>query len=236
MSPNILELHNLHYQIDQQTIIKDISFTQQKGEIICFFGPSGCGKTTLLKLIAQLLNGYGGQINNHAQKLAYLFQEPRLLPWKTALNNVKLILDKNTYSADGINKIRTLFRFVGLSDTDLNKYPSQLSGGMRQRVALVRALINQPDLLLMDEPFSALNFELRLKLQDKILDDVQNKNLSVILVTHDSFEAVRMADKIYFLTATPATISAQLCLEGKTYERSIEYIQKMIAKIRALST
>lgn len=226
---DIIKITNLNYQIHSQVILKNINFTQKKGQIICFFGPSGCGKTTLLKCIAQLAIGYRGQIDNHARKLAYLFQEPRLLPWKTAIDNVKFVCDNpHPILAD-------LFSFVGLSDNDLHKYPSQLSGGMRQRVALVRALINQPDLLLMDEPFSALNYELRLKLQDKILDDVQNKNLSVILVTHDSYEAVRMADVIYFLSPTPAIIKATLNLDGKAHGRSMEYLQKMMQKIRKLS-
>lgn len=232
MPPNILELYNLRYQIDGQTIIKDISFTQKKGKIICFFGPSGCGKTTLLKCIGQLATGYGGQIINHAQKLAYLFQEPRLLAWKTAADNVRIVTDNMQNSMDNKTKIAEYFDFVGLSAQDLQKYPRQLSGGMRQRVALVRALINSPDLLLMDEPFSALNYELRLKLQDKILDDIKAHNLSVILVTHDSFEAARMADKIYFLTPTPTTISTKLSLKIQAQERNMEYIQNIIEKIR----
>ncbi len=189
----MLTLNNLTADLMGETIIEDFNFTLSRGEVACLYGPSGCGKTTILRLIAGIIDEESGTIDNQFKRTTYLFQEHRLLPWRTAWENIDCQnTDKQTQIADLLTQLE-------LDKDDWHKYPHELSGGMRQRVALGRALITEPDLLLMDEPFSALDFELKQNLQNLILERVHKHQMSIILVTHDRYEALRLADKIYIL-------------------------------------
>ena len=142
----MLTLDNIQIDLGGQTIVENFSLHLAAGECLALSGASGCGKTTILRAIAGLVELEDGTITCHARRLAYLFQEPRLLPWLRADENVRLVAPE----ADTA-RIKTLFRELWLDDKDLRKYPHELSGGMQQRVALARALITEPDLLLMDE-------------------------------------------------------------------------------------
>ena len=202
----MLTLDNIQIDLGGQTIVENFSLHLAAGECLALSGASGCGKTTILRAIAGLVALEDGSIRCHARRLAYLFQEPRLLPWLRADENVRLVAP-DTDTA----RIRTLFRELWLDDKDLRKYPHELSGGMQQRVALARALITEPDLLLMDEPFSALDARLRDELQQRVIRLI-DAGTAVCLVTHDAQEAVRLARHIYCLRGKPTQCFADIHL------------------------
>lgn len=194
----MLTLSKLNADLMSETIVENFNFHLNKGEVACLYGPSGCGKTTVLRLIAGLIDAESGHIDNQFSRTTYLFQEHRLLPWRSAWENIAVVA-ANKPANKLTQQIGDLLTQLQLDEIDWHKYPHELSGGMRQRVALARALITEPDLLLMDEPFSALDFELKKSLQDLILNRVTELGMSIILVTHDRYEALRMANKIYLL-------------------------------------
>lgn len=202
-----------------KTILFDhLHLTLTGGKFTCLLGPSGVGKTTLLRMIAglELVNG---EISCDNQKplpkqIAYLAQNDLLMPWLTALNNALLGARLRAVLSPSIIKYaKNLFAKVGLSDTE-KKYPRQLSGGMRQRVALVRTLLEDKPIVLMDEPFSAVDAITRFHLQS--LAARLLKNRTVLLVTHDPSEALRLADDIYILAGQPATLQSSIHLTSDT--------------------
>ncbi|MCT8137238.1 ABC transporter ATP-binding protein [Anaerobacillus sp. CMMVII] len=195
------------------TALKDISLSVENGEFVSLIGPSGCGKTTLLSLIAGLIQPTDGEINIEGQqilrpsaKTGYMLQQDYLFPWLTIEQNITLglrtmkILNEETRSYS-----LTLLDKMGLLDKK-DDYPSQLSGGMRQRVALVRMLATEPKLLLLDEPFSALDYQTKLKLEDLVSLTIKEQRKTAILVTHDIGEAIAMSDRIVLLSARPGKI------------------------------
>ena len=197
----MLHIKNLRIDLAGQTIIEHINLDLAAGQSLALSGASGSGKTTLLRAIAGLNEPQEGHIDCQAKRLAYLYQEPRLLPWLRADENIRLVAPD---ASD--ERIRQLLADLWLDSKDARKYPHELSGGMQQRIALARALITEPDLLLMDEPFSALDARLRDELQQRIIRTI------VVLVTHDAQEAVRLAQHIYCLGGKPAGIFAEIPL------------------------
>ena len=194
-------------------VLRDVSFDVGKGEIVGVLGASGCGKSTLLRLIVGLDRDYSGRIAvagkgaaDPARRISMVFQDHRLFPWLTVAENVGLALDRATLSrAEKRDRIRHYVDLVGLSDF-IDAYPKQLSGGMAQRAAIARALVSEPEILLMDEPFGALDSLLRLRLQDELLRIWQHRTLSVIVVTHDIEEALYLGDRVIVLEANPGRI------------------------------
>lgn len=217
----MLTLDHITFRRLGETILDGISLHLPPGRVACLFGASGCGKTTLLRLIAGLEQPTRGRITHRAARPAYLFQEHRLLPWKNALDNVTLVTPRPGKMRD---HAAALLHELALDDNDLGKYPHELSGGMCQRVALARALITDPDLLLMDEPFSALDSNLRRHLQHIVCERTLAGQTSVVLVTHDAHEALRMADHIHFLSRKPARITATLHLDTPQNARDAHYL------------
>jgi len=195
--------HNMNGEIEA---IKDITFDLKEGEFIAIVGPSGCGKSTLLSILCNLEKKSSGEIKIDNKKIGYMLQEDSLFEWRNILNNALLGLeiDKNLTNENKIYTISLLEKY-GLKDF-LYKKPSSLSGGMRQRVALIRTLANKPDILILDEPFSALDYQSRLTVSNDVYQIIKNENKSAIMVTHDIAEAVSMADRIIVLTKRPATI------------------------------
>ena len=184
----MLELKNVCFSYGEQEILRDISLRLDCGERMAITGPSGCGKTTLLRIADSLLTASCGSVSNDFKRTAIMFQEPRLLPWLTAKENVSLVLN----DADAHNSaIEWLTRF-GLQD-DLNKKPHELSGGMQQRVALARTMAYNGDLLLLDEPFKALDEETK---NSAIRTLSEYTNAAIILVTHDRSDADALGCKI----------------------------------------
>ena len=218
----MLELKNVEYEILRDKVVRNFSLNVKGGEVVTLFGPSGCGKTTILRLISGLNEPRKGKIVNNFKKITYFFQENRLLTWKNALENVLLVMDK-----PDINAVLELFKKVGLSQKDILKYPSELSGGMRQRVAFVRAVVTKPDLLLMDEPFSGLDYDMK-EILIEIIGQRVSEGMSVVLVTHDRMEAVKMSNRIYFLSSKGAVIQRELEIDKDFKERDFTFISKMM--------
>ena len=218
----MLELQNLEYEILRDKVVRDFSLKVGAGEVVTLFGASGCGKTTILRLISGLIDPRNAMKINKFKKTTYLFQENRLLEWKNALENVLLVMDEPDEKA-----VLELFARLGLTEKDALKYPDELSGGMRQRVAFVRAIVTKPDLLLMDEPFSGLDYDMKEILIDIVTRRVE-EGMSVVLVTHDRMEAARMSSKICFLASKGAVIERELELDRAFSQRDFAYASGVI--------
>ena len=196
----MLKITNLSFAFGKKTVIEDLSLELNKGEILALMAPSGYGKTTLLGLVAGFLKPQKGEIENSFEKVAYVFQEPRLFPWLTVEENLLAVMnekDENTAKT-----VAQCLALVGLADA-ADKYPGELSGGMKSRASLARALSYGGDLFLLDEPFAALDEDLRHDLAIKIKDYLRARGASAILVTHNREDAEMIADRI--LTAQSLT-------------------------------
>ena len=197
------------------TAIADISFDLHRGEVVAIVGPSGCGKTTLFNVIAGLLEPTRGRINVNGEPVhsatghvGYMLQKDLLLPWRTVMDNVIVGLQvRNTPRKEAEAKAKVLIEAYGLKGFE-DAYPSALSGGMRQRVAFMRTLAFEPDVILLDEPFSALDSQTRLILQSDVLRIIRERSCSVVLVTHDVGEAITMADRIVVITSRPGRVKS----------------------------
>jgi NitT/TauT family transport system ATP-binding protein len=187
-------------------VIHDFSLTLPQGSCLSLLGPSGCGKTTLLRLIMGLEQPSTGSIAINpalAGQMAYVFQEPRLIPWRTTLENVLLPLELSSYhksqnKAEQQQRARELLQRLGLGER-IDHFPSELSGGMQMRAALARALITQPKILLLDEPFAALDERTRFRLQDLLLELKATLSLQYLFVTHSISEAIYLGDQVLLL-------------------------------------
>ncbi|GGE77943.1 ABC transporter ATP-binding protein [Priestia taiwanensis] len=189
-------------------VLEDITLSVEDGEFVSFIGPSGCGKTTLLSLISGLLTPLEGEIHftTNTKNIGYMLQQDYLFPWKTIEQNILLGLKvTKTLDEDTKKKALTLLEKVGLAHVQ-HAYPRQLSGGMRQRVALVRTLATNPGLLLLDEPFSALDYQNKLKLEDLVSVLLKQYNKTSILVTHDIEEAIAMSHRIFLFGGKPGKL------------------------------
>jgi len=204
-----LSIKKLSYKINQIDILKDISLNLEPDKIACVLGPSGCGKTTLLKLIAGLEKTQHGEIylrdnlvsspNTHIdtgkRNIGFLFQDYALFPHLTVEENLKFAIKNNKNNKEEIHEITNLIKLPNAN----SKYPHELSGGEQQRVALARSIIAQPNLLLLDEPFSSLDLNLKEEIRDDTLHLLQKFNISVIVVTHDPFEAMFISNQIHIM-------------------------------------
>lgn len=209
--------HVTHHYFSKHSYTKaleNVSFSVKEGEFVGLLGPSGCGKSTILSIIAGLIKQTEGAVHLHQEPLqktklaiGYMLQQDYLFPWKTILDNV-LIGPKiaGTIADDTAERALTLLNEVGLSGVS-SAYPDSLSGGMRQRVALVRTLMTDPKILLLDEPFSALDYQTKLKLEDLVAELLQAYHKTSILVTHDIGEAISMSDRILLMSANPGKIA-----------------------------
>jgi NitT/TauT family transport system ATP-binding protein len=194
--------------------IENITFDLKTGHLVTLLGPSGCGKTTFLKIVAGLIAASSGtvQINGHDvtephPDFGVVFQQANLMPWRTVLNNVLFPMEiLRRRGAEALARARELLSLVGLAGFE-QAYPSQLSGGMQQRVALCRALIHKPKLLLMDEPFGALDELTRMEMQDLLLDIRAKTGATVMFVTHSIGEAVYISDVVIVFSKRPAVIA-----------------------------
>lgn len=205
----INKLKKVYHDIDGEvTAIDDISLDVYEKELLSIVGPSGCGKTSLLSILSKLEDKSGGTILFEKDKIVmgYMLQKDALFPWRTILENCLIGLEINHTLCDKTKKrVIDLLNTYGLGEF-INKYPSSLSGGMRQRVALIRTLAIDPDILLLDEPFSALDYQTRLSLSDDVYRIIKNEGKTAILVTHDLAEAISLSDRIVVLSKRPATI------------------------------
>lgn len=220
---HILELKHVTYAyhtMEGETLaLSDISFSMQAGEFVAIVGPSGCGKSTLLSVIAGLIEPEKGLIKINGKHLresttnvGYMLQHDQLFEWRTIYNNVILGLEvQHMLTTKTKAKAHELLATYGLEQFEKSK-PSELSGGMRQRAALVRTLVLEPDILLLDEPFSALDYQTRLNVGDDIGQIIKQENKTAVLVTHDLSEAISLADRVIVLTKRPASIQQTIPL------------------------
>jgi NitT/TauT family transport system ATP-binding protein len=199
----------------RNAVIGEVSFSLRVGEIVSIVGPSGCGKTTLLNLLCGVLPLSGGSVVWRGRPLAgmpdrvgYMLQKDLLLPWRSALGNVTLGLEiKRLDRAQREQRAHAMLRTVGLAGFHAY-YPNALSGGMRQRVALARTLVTDPQVLLLDEPFAALDFQTKLLLESDMARLVRGEGRSLLLITHDVEEAVSLSDRVVVLSHRPSSIRA----------------------------
>jgi NitT/TauT family transport system ATP-binding protein len=217
-----IEFEHVRRTFGSEEIYRDLTFTLAKGGFACIVGPSGCGKSTALRLIGGLLTATSGRIAVEGRspeeawdRIAYVFQSPRLTPWRKAIDNVTLAEELRFgrgRRAERLAKAGQLLELVGLSDA-AGKYPYMLSGGERQRVAIARALAVDPDIVLMDEPFSALDPNTRRKMRLELIDIWRKTAKTVVFVTHDIEEALVLADRILVLSRKPATVVRDLTID-----------------------
>ena len=209
----ILKFNNVskdfYSQTQQTTAVCDLSFSVEEGQFVAIIGPSGCGKTTILSLVCGLISPTRGTVETFGNgEVGYMLQRDQLFEWRTIEKNVLLGLEiKGKMTAENKEFAQKLMKKYGLWEFRKN-YPSQLSGGMRQRAALIRTLATSPNLLLLDEPFSALDFQTRLSVCDDVYDIIQKEHKTALLVTHDISEAISMADTVIVLTKRPARVLA----------------------------
>ncbi len=195
-----------HTKRDETTAAEGLSFTVKEGEFVSFIGPSGCGKTTLLSLAAGLLSPTSGLVTRSGS-CGYMLQKDELFPWRTIEKNIRLPLEiKKQDTPENRMRALGLAEKYGLKEF-LQSYPSQLSGGMRQRAALIRTLATDPDLLLLDEPFSALDYQTRLNVTEDVASIIRGEGKTAVLITHDISEAISLSDRILVLTARPARVA-----------------------------
>lgn len=219
---NLLSLDHISYSYHsvygETPAIEDLSFHVEDGEFLAVVGPSGCGKSTLLSIIAGLIEPDDGRVlfenkerRESAINIGYMLQRDHLLEWKSTYQNAALglAIQKQMADKDKIMLLNHLFETYGLVSFDRAK-PSELSGGMRQRVALIRTLLMEPDLLLLDEPFSALDYQTRLEVSDDIWKIIKKEKKTAILITHDISEAISMGDRVLVLTARPAALKKEI--------------------------
>lgn len=232
-TPPALHIHGLHHAFGPTTVLAGIDLDLPAGRTVALVGPSGCGKTTLLHLCAGLLAPQQGHIRHGFAQPAVMFQQPRLLPWMGTLDNIALGL-----KAQGVPRAARHQRAteaalaMGLSAAALAQFPAELSGGMQSRAALARALVLVPDLLLMDEPFSALDVGLRSQLHQLLLARQAALGMAVLLITHDLMEAVRLADTVLVMAAAPGRIVAHYAPPLPALERDDALVYRCAAELQ----
>lgn len=195
-----------HTKRGETVAAENLTFDVKKGEFVAFIGPSGCGKTTLLSLAAGLIAPSEGKVESQGS-FGYMLQKDELFPWRTIAKNIYLPLEiKKQNTPENRERALGLAEKYGLKDF-MDSYPNQLSGGMRQRAALIRTLATDPDILLLDEPFSALDYQTRLNVTEDIAHIIRSEQKTAVLITHDISEAISLADRVFVLSARPARVT-----------------------------
>lgn len=215
MADSVITFDDVGVRFSSETIFDDLTFEVAEGEFLCILGPSGCGKSTSLRIMGDLLGATSGDVvvDGRApadawQEIAYIFQSPRLVPWRDAIGNVVLGMQlrfERMAKSEMEARARELLSLVGLA-SDMHKFPSMLSGGERQRVAIARALSVDPKIILMDEPFSALDLNTRQRLREEIISVWRTTGKTVVFVTHDIDEALVLADRVLLLSNKPTRL------------------------------
>ncbi len=227
-----LVVKNLKHNYGFTTILEGINFELSQGEVLSVVGPSGGGKTTLMHLCADLIDVQEGKVENSFISSSFAFQEARLLPWKNVIDNIALGLKAQKISKKmAIAESKKIALRFGLEEDDFDKFPKDLSGGMRQRVSFARALVTKPSLLFLDEPFSALDIGLKKELQELLINLVNKKVITILFITHDLMEAIRLSDKILLLKADPGRIVKEFIYELPQAQRDDKFVYSQSAKI-----
>lgn len=218
----IIQFQQVSKSFGAKQIIKNCNLSLREGEVAVIIGPSGCGKTTFLHLATKVLQPTSGQVTCFAERLGYVFQEPRLLPWCTLYENVAFSCNGGVDKAQIIN----LLNRVKL-ENELATFPKQLSGGMKQRASIARAFACKPKLIMMDEPFSALDYWIKKELIQDVIDLIDNEHVSMLYVTHDYEEAATVADRIINIAQAKEGIYKEYILNVPRKQRNFDYIKNM---------
>ncbi len=217
---NILEINNLSKNYSNIDVLKEIKLNLKRDEFVSIIGPSGCGKSTIFKVITGLEDEYQGRVEiegrsvkSYNKPIAYMPQKDLLLPWRTLYENARLPLEMSGVK-DTNNRIVSLIEEFGLKGFE-SSYPNELSGGMKQRGALLRTFLIDSDLMLLDEPFGALDAITRMEMQEWILKVWRKHNHSILFITHDIDEALFLSDRIYVMTGRPGSIRLEVVVDEK---------------------
>ncbi|MDO4637673.1 MAG: ATP-binding cassette domain-containing protein [Lautropia sp.] len=227
-----LTVSRLTHAFANRTVLEGISLELAAGQTLALVGPSGCGKSTLLHLCAGLLAVQEGEIHNGFARPAVLFQQPCLLPWKTTLDNIALGLKARGVSRPArLAEATGMAHRLGLDEVALRQFPHQLSGGMQSRAALARALVLSPDLLLLDEPFAALDIGLKAQMHRLLLQAQHTRGLAAVLITHDVSEAITLADRVLVMAGSPGRVVWQLDLPVPAMQRDDAWVLRHTAAL-----
>ncbi|MDI3472364.1 MAG: NitT/TauT family transport system ATP-binding protein [Thermotogaceae bacterium] len=208
--------------------MKNIGFNVKSGETVVLCGQSGCGKTTLLNIISGIEIPTSGKVKLKTEKIAYVFQDDRLIPWKNVIQNILFVM-----RVPDISKARRILKIVGIEKFEKTK-PSKLSGGMKKRLNFARALASEPELILMDEPFSSVDLKTKFSLIEFLKELLKNEIKSALIVTHDPEEAAILGDKIIIIGGNPSTVKETVTPDVDKFNRKIDYIQNLTIKIKHL--
>ncbi len=211
----MVSMENISKNYDSRKVLHNISLRAFPGEIVCLLGPSGCGKTTLLNIISGTLSPSSGTLRNNSRTISYVFQEDRLLPWRTALENVRLVQPESSRE-----KCLDLLKCMGLQGFE-KAYPDELSGGMRQRCAIARGFNYAADLMLMDEPLKSLDYSLRFSIIHHLLHLWESTRRTIFFVTHEIDEALLLGDRIYVLSSPPTEIRQEFPIKENKRNRRL---------------
>lgn len=243
----MLEIKNVDFSYGSNKIFQGLNMEIKEGEFVCILGQSGCGKSTVLNLLSGLIFPDSGRVLINGQNvqgpnldISLVFQDYSLFPWKTAGQNLELAVKQKYPDLSGKSvqqKIMSMFEMVGLSNDTYDKYPNELSGGMQQRCAILRSFLIDSSIMLMDEPFAALDAITRAHLQRKVLElweDEKNGKKTVVFVTHDLDEALYLGNKIFVMKTVPSQVIYQTQIQkGKNIDRNIYLEEPFIKKVRS---
>lgn len=234
-----LSLNHVLHNYGSLAVLRNLNLSVKHGEFVVLVGPSGCGKTTLLNLLSGYIKPVSGNVEIHGI-IRTVYQEDGLFPWLTVAENINMGLRDIKTKTQQQKNFKELLELIHLQGFE-NHYPHQLSGGMRQRVELARALAGESDILLMDEPFSALDYQTRLRMRFELVRILAKRSRTVVFVTHDIEEAVQLADRVLVLSDRPAHISKELYLEtprprNPTDEAVIEATKTILAELGLQTT
>lgn len=220
-----IRIENISKSFDGDKIIDNISIDVREGELVSILGPSGCGKSTIFNMIAGLLKQDSGTVNVNG-KLSYMYQKDLLLPYKTIIDNVSLpLVLRKEKKSKAREEVRQYFKVFGLDGYE-DKYPKELSGGMRQRANFMRTYVNSNDIMLLDEPFGALDSITKSSMQKWLLDIRKKVMSTILLITHDIEEAILLSDRIYVISNKPSSVSMKIVVDRDRIE-DVEYSFKL---------
>lgn len=207
-----IRIENISKSFDGDKIIDNISINVEEGELVSILGPSGCGKSTIFNIIAGLLKQDSGKVDVNG-KLSYMYQKDLLLPYKTIIDNVSLpLVLRKEKKSEAREEVRQYFKVFGLDGYE-DKYPKELSGGMRQRANFMRTYVNSNDIMLLDEPFGALDSITKSSMQKWLLDIRKKVTSTILLITHDIEEAILLSDRIYVISNKPSSVSMEIVVD-----------------------
>ncbi len=230
MSEVALDLRNLAHAYFGHTVLDAATLSVAASEVVALVGPSGCGKSTLAHIAAGIVSPIRGAVKRNYRRHGMVFQELRLLPWATARGNIGYPLRiMGVGLAERRRRVAEAAARVALQESDLDKYPSELSGGMQQRVAIARALVVEPDFVYFDEPFTALDVALRRRMQDLVIEASKALRFSALFITHDLMEAFRIAHRVVVMDAHGRGIAGERSIPGEPGTRADADLFQMMA-------